>query len=399
MRYSALNTLGDLWRDVITEMDARRFRSLLMIVAISMSIGALELAVSVSSTASRQVDASLAATTLDAISVRTVTPPESLQDTPDFFPGDAVQRVMALEQVGSAGLRLEVSGNASADVERLGLDAGTFGAVAVTGVTSGYLAANQNASGARHWVLDQPLAIAFLGSSAAQKLQIPITADVTGLNLTLNGTEYAVVGFLDDGAANLSNAIVIPYAQARGIVGSDKEAMMLVHANPGAGATVSPVLRLAIRPDSPEVLTSSQVMDVNSLRSGVSTELDRFAAMTGGILLVLTFLLIANTMVVSVTARAGEIGLRRAMGSSRRYIGGLFLTEGVLCGLLGGLMGSALALVVLPVVCLLNDWTPSPSVPLTLAGPLLGAATGLISALYPAMRATSIEAAQALRSE
>lgn len=174
---------------------------------------------------------------------------------------------------------------------------------------------------------------------------------------------------------------------------------MLVRTEPGAGAVVAPVIRLALRPDAPERLTSSQVVDITDLRTGVTTQLDRLAAWVGGLLLVLTVLLVANGMVVSVMARTGEIGVRRALGSSRGSVAALFLVEGALVGALGGLAGSAIATAAVVIVAAVSGWTAMFQLVWVVLGPAVGVTAGLVSSLYPAMRASSIQPALAVRSD
>lgn len=138
---------------------------------------------------------------------------------------------------------------------------------------------------------------------------------------------------------------------------------------------------------------------MTQLRTGVSTQLDRLAAGTGALLLALTVLLIGNAMVVSVMSRTGEIGLRRAIGASRARVAAMFWTEGALSGLVGGLTGSALAAVAVVVVAAVNGWTAAVSPVVVVLGPAIGVAAGVLSSLYPALRAAAVEPAQAVRAD
>ena len=96
-------------------------------------------------------------------------------------------------------------------------------------------------------------------------------------------------------------------------------------------------------PGTPEKLDVSQVVLHEDIRQSVSGQLTRQAAWIGGFLLVLTVLLIANSMIVSVTARTTEIGIRRALGASRSAVAGVFWFEGGLVGALGGLAGAGIS--------------------------------------------------------
>lgn len=390
--------LRDVLRDVTVELHARRSRTVLMILAVAMSMGALLTASAVSATAARQVDADLAASTLRLILVKgnaAGTEPTS------ELPPDSEARAERLDTVEHAGMRLDVSSVTSAEVARGGLPAATPGdkPITVTAVTSAYLrASDTTVSAPTAWVLDTDRPVAFMGVGAAARLDIPTNLVPTGYTVTINGQNYSIAGFVDSGAGALAESIVIPYACGVALAGSDTASELLVETAPGAGAVTSTVIRTAIRPDAPERLTSSQVVDVADLRTGVSTQLDRLAAWIGGLLLALTTLLIANAMIVSVTSRTAEIGLRRAMGTTRRSVAALFLTEAGICGLLGGLTGSALAASATVAVAIVNDWSAVLNLAVLGTGPIVGALAGIVSAAYPALHATTIEPAQAVRT-
>jgi ABC-type antimicrobial peptide transport system permease subunit len=93
-----------------------------------------------------------------------------------------------------------------------------------------------------------------------------------------------------------------------------------------------------------------------------------------------------------------EVGLRRALGASRRHIGRQFLLESSAIGFAGGVLGASVGTLVIVAVSANNSWTPvlDPIVPF--AAPVLGAVTGLLAGTYPALRAAHLEPVEALRS-
>ncbi|MFF3517018.1 ABC transporter permease [Streptomyces sp. NPDC002573] len=107
---------------------------------------------------------------------------------------------------------------------------------------------------------------------------------------------------------------------------------------------------------------------------------------------------IANVTLVTVIERTGEIGLRRALGASRRQVAGQFLVESTTIGLLGGVVGAALGMVVVVAVSAVREWTPVLDVRLALGAPVAGALVGLLAGLYPSLRAARMEPVDALRS-
>lgn len=394
---SRLATTRDVLADVTVEMHARRTRTALMVAAVAMSTGTLLSAVGISTAAARQVDADMAASTLDLLSVAAASGVE-LAPGERLFPDDADAQAEAVGLVEAGGLRIDPQEVAKVTVTRTDLAPPVSG-VTAAGMTPGYLDAVR-APSTHGWMFDETQPVALLGVGAAATLDVPVTLDPTGVTVRLNGELFQVVGFLDQGRdALLSNVVAIPYRTALDVAGSDVTTTMTVRTAPGAATVVADVIRLAVRPDAPQDLASSQVVDVTQLRTGVSTQLGRLAAWVGALLLALTVMLIGNAMTVSVMSRTSEIGLRRAMGASRARVAAIFWTEGALTGAVGGLTGSALAAVAVVVVAAVNGWTAAVSPVWVSLGPAVGLCAGVVSSLYPALRAAAIEPAQAVRAD
>jgi putative ABC transport system permease protein len=103
-------------------------------------------------------------------------------------------------------------------------------------------------------------------------------------------------------------------------------------------------------------------------------------------------------MIISVLERRREIGLRRAIGATRRHIRLQFLTEAVLLSALGGLAGAGIGAAVSAVIATGNGWVPVIP-PWTLVGGVLATiAIGAVAGLYPAVRAARTPPSVALSS-
>ncbi len=113
---------------------------------------------------------------------------------------------------------------------------------------------------------------------------------------------------------------------------------------------------------------------------------------------------IMNIMLVSVTERTREIGLRKALGARKRDILIQFLTESILLSLIGGIVGIGLAWVISAIIGQVaassgTPITPSIGVDAILLATLFSMAVGLLFGLYPANRAAGLQPVEALRYE
>ncbi|MBE6719754.1 MAG: FtsX-like permease family protein [Ruminococcaceae bacterium] len=124
-----------------------------------------------------------------------------------------------------------------------------------------------------------------------------------------------------------------------------------------------------------------------------------FIAGVGAISLLVGGIGVMNIMLVSVTERTREIGIRKSLGAKTKVITMQFLTESVILCLIGGLIGVILGIAGAFGACALIDITPKISVWLVLLALLFSSGVGLFFGIYPARKAAKLSPIDALRSE
>ncbi|HDZ49742.1 MAG TPA: FtsX-like permease family protein, partial [Candidatus Aerophobetes bacterium] len=108
---------------------------------------------------------------------------------------------------------------------------------------------------------------------------------------------------------------------------------------------------------------------------------------------------IMNIMLVSVTERTREIGIRKALGAKKKDILIQFLIEALVMSLVGGAVGLVLGWAVSVLVSRYGGWTPTLSMFSVVIGIGFSSAVGLIFGIYPAMKAAKLNPVEALRYE
>jgi macrolide transport system ATP-binding/permease protein len=240
--------------------------------------------------------------------------------------------------------------------------------------------------------------VAVLGPNAAEQLGITEVGRLPAISI---GDEvFLVVGILDSVQRKhtLLSAVIIPEGVARRRYHLQAPESVVIETKVGAASLLSRQVPTALRPDNPSGLSVAVPEQPQTLRAGVRSDLDVLFLMLGGVSLLVGAIGIANVTLVSVMERVGEIGLRRALGATRRHIAAQFLLESTTMGVLGGIFGASAGMLVVVGVAAFQTWTPVIDPPIPLLAPVIGGLTGLLAGAYPALRAARLEPVEALRS-
>ena len=119
----------------------------------------------------------------------------------------------------------------------------------------------------------------------------------------------------------------------------------------------------------------------------------------GGISLLVGGIGVMNIMLVSVTERRREIGIRKAIGAKRRDIQSLFLSEAIILAIFGGICGVAIGTILSFAIAYFSNWSFHFLLWPPVIGFIVSAATGIFFGFYPAHRASLLDPITALRSE
>lgn len=236
-----------------------------------------------------------------------------------------------------------------------------------------------------------------------------------GQTLKLNGYTYTVVGLTDDGSdddnssfnsfgqtSGSAGTVIIPYRNALRMTSSGNITSLEVYVSDtqysdAVTAAVENILSESFSNDS----DSYNVTNMDSLIQSMETTENMLMAMLGGIAsisLLVGGIGIMNMMLVSVSERTKEIGLRKALGAEPSRIQMQFLLESIFLSLTGGFVGVILGLIISYVASTLMSTTFEIQMSAILLGVGFSAAIGIIFGWVPARRASRLNPIDALRN-
>ena len=251
--------------------------------------------------------------------------------------------------------------------------------------------------------------VVVLGSQTAERL-FGIDIDPLEKTIQIEGVHFRVVGVSAKRGSLLGQSqdefIVMPLGQFQQIFGARRQLTMSVkprdlnQIGPAIeDATVALRIARRLKPSQPDnfaIFNSDTVLDIyRSATSGI------FAVLVGVVALSLVVggVVIMNIMLMVVTERTREIGLRKALGARRADIMTQMLTESVVLSVFGGVVGTMLGALIgitisrlTPIPASIQPWSVALGIGIT-------ALVGLFFGLYPASRAARLDPIEALRRE
>ncbi|WP_209648078.1 ABC transporter permease [Kibdelosporangium banguiense] len=386
---------GDMFRLGSHGMRTRPLRAVLSALGIAIGIAAMIAVVSIPASSSKALSDKLAALGPNMLVIK---PGKSFmgQDAP--LPKTAVPMIQRIGPVTAAG----ATGNIATTVRRNDqIDPGETSGLAVYAAEQNLLDVLNGKVHSGKWLdpVSAKYPTAVLGSVAATRLGMDNIDPARPPQVWLGGQWFTVVGILAELplAPEIERSVLVGWdvAQQR-LAFTGNPGTVYVRAQDNQVQNVRRVLAATASPEHPnevEVALPSEALEAQNLAQESYSAL--FLAL-GGVALLVGGVGVANTMVISVLERRREIGLRRALGATRRQIRGQFLAESVLLSGLGGLVGVVLGVGVTAAYALSQSW-PAVLPPIALFGGVaIAALVGAIAGAYPAMRAALLTPTSAL---
>jgi putative ABC transport system permease protein len=235
--------------------------------------------------------------------------------------------------------------------------------------------------------------------------------DPIGKEIRVDGVPYTIIGLGEKQGKTLGqsqdNWVAVPLSTYQKTYGTAKT--LTIYAKAGAGAqaleTATDEARQLMRserhdaPGQDDSFTLETSDTFVGLWKSISSSFEAVAVAIAGISLVVGGIVIMNIMLVSVTERTREIGVRKALGAKRQDILTQFLIESASMALVGGLIGVIGGMGVAQIVTVLLGFPSTIAVWSIFAGLLVATSVGIFFGVYPARKAAELDPIVALRAD
>ncbi len=249
--------------------------------------------------------------------------------------------------------------------------------------------------------------VAIIGKTIADQLYAG--ADPIGQTLRIRNLPFKIIGVLRPKGFNFfgqdqDDTIVLPYTSAmRRVMGRTYLSAILIQAQspeqmPAIQQSVGDLLQQRRKTREPDFTVRNQ-LELAEAATATSRTMTALLGSIAGVSLIVGGIGIMNIMLVSVTERTREIGIRMAVGAHGRDIMLQFLIEAVTLSSLGGILGIAIGFGIAEAVSHFAGWPTSVSASAVFASFFFSAAVGVFFGLYPAKKAAALDPIDALRYE
>jgi len=256
-------------------------------------------------------------------------------------------------------------------------------------------------------------AVCVLGHDTSEELFVN-GEDPIGKEVNIANGLYTVIGVLDkqkqpfgSGKNPQDNEIIFPFGTFHGLHPEVLDiAIVVKYDGPESKSLVEEEIRETLRVRRKVNVTADDNFDIfgpdslTKLWGSISGGLFAFMVAVSSVGLLVGGVGVMNIMLVSVTERTREIGIRKAIGATKHTILTQFTTEAMTLCAVGGLVGVALGAIITWIITLLPiPLTPSISITWMLIGFGVSCAIGLLFGIYPAWKAANLDPIEALRYE
>jgi putative ABC transport system permease protein len=374
----------------ITNLRLRPIRVLLAALGIAIGVAAMVAMVGISASGQAELDRELDELGTNLL---TVEPGSTIGGADAQLPVESIRmagRIGPMHSVSAVG-HLEVSVYRNDHIPT-----GETQGISVLAARPDLLATLRGDTGTGRWLnrAADSYPVVVLGAGAAQRLDIR----APGSRVWLGERWFGVVGVLDPMplAPELDNAALVGWTAAQEYLRFDGHPTVL-YCRPAESQVeaVRSVLATTVNPQSPNEVRVSRPSDALAAQRSAERTLSGLLVGLGAVALLVGGVGVANTMVISVIERRGEIGLRRSLGATRGQIRGQFLVEALLLSAMGGLGGVLVGGLITAGYAVSQGWPVVVPALVVAGGVLVTLPVGAMAGLYPAIRAARLTPAEA----